>query len=62
MDKELDAVMFAVNEKANNAGKEMRNYVNVLSEYGIEEYNFHKGQYQAYSEVYIMLDNIRQSL
>ena len=62
MDKELDAMIFAVNEKANNAGKEMRNYVNNLSEYGIETYNFHKGQYQAYTEIYSMLMNIKDKL
>jgi hypothetical protein len=57
MDKELDALMFAVNEKANKSNEIMNQ-----STSDIEEYNFHKGQFQAYSEVYTMLDNIRQSL
>ena len=59
MDKELDAIMFAVNEKAEAARIEMSNYINNLSENGIEKYNFNWGQYQAFSEVYTMLSNVQ---
>jgi hypothetical protein len=62
MDKELDAAMFAVNEKTKAASIEMNKYIDNLSEYGIKQYFFNKGQFQAYSEIYTMLNNISERL
>ncbi len=57
MDKKLDAMMFAVNEKANNASKKMNEY-----RCESEEFNFYKGQFQAYTELYSMMKNTKDRL
>jgi len=54
-ENELDALMFAINEKAIQA--QTKAYENEFESAKI--YMFHKGQYQAYSEVYTMLTNIK---
>ena len=52
-DKTLDAIMFAVNEKANNASKLMEQYRNT----NMVKCSFWLGQYQAFNEIYTMLNN-----
>lgn len=51
-DKILDANLFAVNEKVNRAYQLMGlNYSNPT------KYEFYRGQYMAFNEVYTMLNN-----
>jgi hypothetical protein len=52
-ENELDALMFAINEKAMEAQIKVNEYKH--------DFIFHKGQYQAYSEVYTMLTNIQNN-
>ena len=53
-ENELDALMFAINEKAMQAQIKANE-----NDDSAKIYMFHKGQYQAYSEVYTMLTNIK---
>jgi hypothetical protein len=62
MSKELEAAMFAVNEKANTAYTKMNDLRLRSITQELENYGFYKGQFQAYSEVYTMLNNIKDSL
>lgn len=52
--KIINLLKFTINEKAVNASKQMRDYVNENK----DKYNFSKGQYMAFSEVYLLLNNI----
>jgi hypothetical protein len=51
-DKILDATMFAVNEKANEAAKLM----GLFNGTDRIKYEFYRGQYMAFSEVYSLLN------
>ena len=53
-DKQLDALKFAVNEKANQASTLMTTYAGNDK----DKVNFYRGQYQAYNEIYSILSNI----
>jgi hypothetical protein len=50
-ENELNALMFAINEKAMQAQTKVNEYKH--------DFMFYKGQYQAYTEVYTMLTNIK---
>jgi len=54
-EKQLDAMKFAVNEKANNANNLTFEYIGIDR----DKVNFYQGQFQAYSEIYTMLCNIQ---
>jgi hypothetical protein len=58
MDNKLDAIMFAVNEKAKEAYKIINEIENNSNNQRLD-YQFQKGQFQAYSEVYTMLLNLK---
>lgn len=51
-DRELDALMFAVNEKANMASSLMQRCNT--------KHLFYKGQFMAYSEIYTMLKQTKE--
>lgn len=53
MDKEWDVILFAINQKAEQAEQKMNN--NSIPNM------FDKGQFQAYSEVYTMISNVKKS-
>jgi len=52
-DNQLDAIKFAINEKAIQALESMNKYDGNDNDL----YNFYKGQYLAYCETYSMLKN-----
>lgn len=49
-EKELDALIFAIEQKADHSSKE------IYSSFGGKFEQFHKGQFQAYSEILSMLN------
>jgi len=53
-DKELDSMIFAVEEKRDNAEKQINNY-----NYDNKKQHFHRGQYCAYVEILSMLNNTK---
>ena len=55
-DKQLDALKFAINEKAETALVLMNQY---RDDYNKDKYQFYYGQYLAYTEIYSMLNNIQ---
>ena len=54
-DKQLDAIKFAVNEKADGALKLMQYYAGTDR----EKTEFFRGQYLAFNEVYSLLTNVQ---
>jgi hypothetical protein len=58
--KELDAIMFAVNEKANDAYKRYQGYL--PDTFNRERTEFWKGQHKAFTEVYTLLSNTKERL
>ena len=51
----MDAIMFAINEKAIVASESMNQYRN-----DSEKYNFWRGQYLAFTEIYSLLNNANE--
>lgn len=51
IDKEIDAIMFAINQKANEAAKKIHEVEDEIQS------EFWHGQYMAFNEVYSLLKN-----
>lgn len=54
METKLDAIKFAVNEKANQASKLMDQYSNNNK----AKFDFYYGQYLAFNEIYSLLSHV----
>jgi protein involved in sex pheromone biosynthesis len=52
----MEAILFAVNEKAEAAAKLMNQY---RDDYNKDNYNFWRGQYLAFTEMYSLLSNAK---
>ena len=59
MDKQWDAILFAINQKAEQAQKSMNS--NPIGATSLK-HSFDKGQFQAFSEVYTMISNVKKSM
>ena len=60
MDKQWDAILFAINQKAEQAQLNINSNPTISTEEKAN-YNFDRGQFQAFFEVYTMISNVIKS-